>query len=117
MATMDAYAAQAATDPMDGDMRQHANWSPYDLNGGTTVAVAGQDYCIVAGTTRLSTGLSILTRTHTMMTHLAPVCVLASAGFDGDRATLTKRLKVRSDPSRPALASQVTMQCWLIVIV
>ena len=96
MATMDAYAAHAATGPMDGDTRQHASWSPYDLNGGTTVAVAGQDYCVVAATTRLSTGYSVLTRTHTMMTHLSPVCVLASAGFDGDRATLTKKLKVRS---------------------
>lgn len=95
MATMDAYAAQAAADPMDGDVRQHAHWSPYDMNGGTTVAVAGQDYCVVAGTTRLSTGYSILTRTHSMMTHLSPVCVLASAGFDGDRATLTKKLQVR----------------------
>lgn len=34
----------------------------YDDNGGTVVAVAGDDYCIVAGSTRLSTGYSILTR-------------------------------------------------------
>lgn len=34
----------------------------YDDNGGTVVAVAGDDYCIVAGSTRMSTGYSILTR-------------------------------------------------------
>lgn len=39
-----------------------ARWSPYDDNGGTIVAVAGENYCIIAGTTRMSTGFSILTR-------------------------------------------------------
>ena len=34
----------------------------YDDNGGTVVAVAGDDYCIVAASTRMSTGYSILTR-------------------------------------------------------
>jgi 20S proteasome alpha/beta subunit len=96
MAQMDNYAAYAAAGPMDGHIREHANWSPYDNNGGTVVAVAGQDYCVVAATTRLSTGYSILSRTCSMMTHLSPVCVLATAGFDGDRATLTKKLQVLS---------------------
>ena len=34
----------------------------------TVVAVAGNDYCIVAGSTRLSTGYSILTRDRSMIT-------------------------------------------------
>lgn len=78
-----------------GDVRQHATWSPYDNNGGTVVAVAGSDYCIVAGSTRLSTGYSILSRDHSSLHQLSPMCVLASSGFEGDRAALTKKLKVR----------------------
>ena len=35
------------------------------------MAVAGNDYCIVAGSTRLSTGYSILTRERSMIT---PMC-------------------------------------------
>lgn len=37
------------------------------------VAVAGDDYCIVAGSTRLSTGYSILTRDQTKILRLCVV--------------------------------------------
>ena len=72
-----------------------ATWSPYDMNGGTCVAVAGADYCIVAADTRLSTGFSILTREHTKVVTLSDACVLASAGFEGDRKQLHKVLGMR----------------------
>ena len=58
-----------------------ARWSPYDDNGGTTVAVAGEDFCIVAATTRMSTGYSILTREQSMIKVLNDKTVLASAGM------------------------------------
>jgi len=38
--------------------------------GRTCLAVAGEDYCIVAASTRLSTGYSILTRDASMMLKL-----------------------------------------------
>lgn len=37
-------------------------YNRYDDNGGTALAVAGADYCIVAASTRMSTGYSIMTR-------------------------------------------------------
>ena len=39
-------------------------WSPYNDNGGTTVAVAGPDYALIASDTRLTDGVyGILSRT------------------------------------------------------
>ena len=44
------------------------------------MAVAGQDYCVVAASTRMSTGFSILKRDSTLFMQLyafqAPVCTL-----------------------------------------
>lgn len=88
-----------ADNASDSNVRQHASWSPYDNNGGTVLAVAGADYCIVAGSTRLSTGYSILTRDQSKMCQLSPHCVLASSGFQGDMRTLQKHL-------------QVCVSCW-----
>uniref|UniRef100_A0A6U1L3H8 Proteasome subunit beta n=3 Tax=Eukaryota TaxID=2759 RepID=A0A6U1L3H8_9CHLO len=78
-----------------GVNRTHASWSPYDNNGGTTVAVAGEDYCIIAASVRLSSGFSILTREHTRMKALNSKCVIASSGFQADFQTLQKLLAAR----------------------
>lgn len=67
------------------------------MNGGTVLAIAGSDFCIVAGSTRLSTGYSILTRNKSKLAQISHHCVVASGGFQGDIATLTKRLKVCSN--------------------
>ena len=37
-------------------------FNPYTLNYGTVVGVAGEDFVVVAGDTRLSEGYSIVTR-------------------------------------------------------
>jgi 20S proteasome subunit beta 6 len=71
------------------------SWSPYDDNGGTVLAVAGEDYCIVAGSTRMSTGYSILTRDRSMIEVYSDRAVLASAGMQADAAALQKLLRAR----------------------
>ena len=43
-----------------GPMQRQFN--PYDENGGSILAVAGQDFCVLAGDTRQSTGYNIQTR-------------------------------------------------------
>jgi 20S proteasome subunit beta 6 len=74
----------------------------YDDNGGTCVAVAGADYAIVAASTRMASGFSILTRKSTKMVAVSPKVVVASAGFAGDAATLHKVLKSRDAAFRHA---------------
>ncbi|KDD75132.1 proteasome subunit protein [Helicosporidium sp. ATCC 50920] len=73
-------------------LKQHASWSPYDDNGGTIVAVAGEDYCLVGGSKRLSTGYSILTRDQSKICRLSSTVVVASAGMQADRQYLHKML-------------------------
>ncbi|KAK9917564.1 hypothetical protein WJX75_005817 [Coccomyxa subellipsoidea] len=73
----------------------HPSWSPYDNNGGTCVAVAGNDYCIVASSTRLSTGFSILSRDVSMVLKLSDKLMILSPGFQADANTLHKVLQQR----------------------
>lgn len=75
--------------------KQQQNWSPYDFNGGTCVAVAGADYCVIAADTRMSTGYNILTRDYSKIHPLAEKSVLASSGFQPDVKALQKVLGSR----------------------
>ncbi|KVH91195.1 Proteasome, beta-type subunit, conserved site-containing protein [Cynara cardunculus var. scolymus] len=75
--------------------KEHANWSPYDNNGGTCVAIAGADYCVIAADTRMSTGYSILTRDYSKICKLADKSFMASSGFQADVKALQKVLASR----------------------
>ncbi|CAN6477858.1 unnamed protein product [Victoria cruziana] len=74
---------------------QHSKWSPYDNNGGTCVAIAGSNYCVVAADMRMSTGYSILTRDYSKISQLAEKSVMASSGFQADVKALQKNLAAR----------------------
>jgi len=52
---------------------------------------------VCASDTRMSTGYSILTRDYKKVTQMSSQCVLASAGFMADAATLKKTLKARCE--------------------
>ncbi|RVX00940.1 Proteasome subunit beta type-1 [Vitis vinifera] len=91
--------------------KQQANWSPYDNNGGSCVAIAGADYCVIAADTRMSTGYNILTRDYSKICKLlfyesslactfvqlvvSRKCVMASSGFQADVRALQKHLAAR----------------------
>ena len=67
-------------------------FSPYAMNGGTVVAVAGEDFAVVGCDTRLSEGYSILSRDVTKVRTITDKCMLGCVGFHGDVLTLTKML-------------------------
>jgi len=76
------------------DPRKHA-FSPYQDNGGTTCAIAGDDFVIVASDTRLSRGFNILSREQTKVFSLTTKTVMASTGCWADVLTLNKVLQKR----------------------
>lgn len=73
---------------------QH-QFQPYTDNGGTTVAVAGQDYALIASDTRLSSGFSIYTREQPKLFELTKTSVLGSTGCWCDILTFVKIIKAR----------------------
>lgn len=72
-----------------------AKFSPYTDNGGTTVAIAGKDFAIIASDTRLSTGYSILTREQSKLFPMTPNTILASTGCWCDSLTFAKVMEMR----------------------
>ena len=68
----------------------------YEFNGGTILAVAGDDYVVLGADTRLSTGYSILSRRVSKAVSLTSTCVIGSGGCYTDIQTLHKNLQIRS---------------------
>jgi 20S proteasome subunit beta 6 len=77
--------------------KQAGQWSPYITNEGTTLAISGKDFAIVAGDTRMSDGgYSIISRSQSKLFQYASHCVLGSSGMQSDVNTLQKLLKTRA---------------------
>ncbi|XP_053689313.1 proteasome subunit beta type-1 [Sabethes cyaneus] len=68
---------------------------PYESNGGSVVAIAGEDFAVIGADTRLSSGYSIHTRTQNKLFRLSNKTVLASTGCWCDTLALTSLVKVR----------------------
>lgn len=80
-------------DPMQA-LREH-RFSPYDNNGGSSLAICGDDFCVIASDTRLAQGYSILSRKTSKARKLTDKCVIATGGCFTDITTLHKTLDTR----------------------
>ncbi|CAN0405584.1 unnamed protein product, partial [Phaeothamnion confervicola] len=72
--------------------RAGADFEPYANNGGTVVAVAGGDYCIIAADTRLADEYAILSRRVSRLHEVSPRSFIASAGCWADTRGLVTLL-------------------------
>jgi len=73
----------------------HHGFSPYDDNGGSSVAIAGEDYCIIAADTRQSNGYSINSRYAPKTWKLTDKAVLSGCGCYCDATAIISNLKQR----------------------
>lgn len=74
-------------------LEQHFN--PYSSQGGTVLAISGDDYAVIASDTRLSEGFLIHSRNLPKTYKLTDTTILGSCGFHGDVLTLTKNINAR----------------------
>ena len=58
-----------STTSVHGTPKKH-DYSPYVNNGGTCLAIAGDNFVVAAGDTRLATGFAILSRNSSRMIQL-----------------------------------------------
>ncbi|KAJ3228294.1 Proteasome subunit beta type-1 [Clydaea vesicula] len=77
-----------------GSPIQH-RFNPHTDNGGTTLAIAGKDFCLVAGDTRQSEGYSINTRYAPKVHELSNGSVLATSGMYADSVNLVLNIETR----------------------
>ncbi|GAB6024612.1 hypothetical protein CHUAL_009755 [Chamberlinius hualienensis] len=100
---------------------KQARFSPYADNGGSVVAIAGEDFVVIASDTRLSTGFAIYTREQQKLFKLSDGNVLACTGCWCDILTFTKIIEARlkmykhehhKDMSTAAIAQLVSVMLY-----
>ncbi|CAH1767404.1 17106_t:CDS:2 [Entrophospora sp. SA101] len=95
---------------------------PYEDNGGTSLAIAGEDYCILASDTRQSRGYLIHSRYSPKAFKLSDKAAIALNGYAADGITLVKKLKQKmewykhahdKEMSTPALAQMISITLYM----
>ncbi|CAB3402278.1 unnamed protein product [Caenorhabditis bovis] len=75
---------------------ERQRWNPYSMEGGSTCAISGENFAIVASDTRMTQNdINILTRDAEKIHVLNDSIILATSGFYGDVLQLKKVLQSR----------------------
>ncbi|KAG8701756.1 Proteasome subunit beta type-6 [Ceratobasidium sp. 394] len=85
-------------------------FNPYTENGGTILAIAGEDFAVIAGDTRQTEGYSIQTRYAPKVFRLTDKAVLAVNGFAADGNMFVKKVKQRLEWYRHAHAKDMPLR-------
>jgi len=89
---------------------QQRQFNPYSENGGTILAIAGQDFSVIAGDTRQTEGFNIQTRYAPKVFRLTDKAVLAVNGFAADGNMFVKKVKQRLEWYRHAHAKDMPLR-------
>ncbi|AET41019.1 proteasome core particle subunit beta 6 Ecym_7171 [Eremothecium cymbalariae DBVPG len=68
-------------------------FNPYDDNGGTILGIAGEDFAVIAGDTRHTTGYSINSRNEPKVFDCGDNILISANGFAADGDALVKKFK------------------------
>jgi 20S proteasome subunit beta 6 len=91
--TYDYYHINEPAMPIE--QKSSGQFNPYINNEGTTMAIAGDDYVIVAADKRLSNSYSIVSRDTSKICQLSDNIILSSSGMYADFIALQRYLKAR----------------------
>ena len=70
-------------------------WSPYQMNGGNCLAIAGKDFSLICADTRQSVGFNILSRDEKKLHKLTTKTVVGCCGMQADSIQLTRNLGIQ----------------------
>ncbi|XP_051175565.1 proteasome subunit beta type-1 [Leptopilina boulardi] len=93
MTLSDPSLARNLPDYLQGAKK--VGFNPYSDNGGSVVAIAGDDFCVIGADTRLSSGFQINTRNQEKLFQLSNKTILGCAGCWCDTLSLTRVLAAR----------------------
>ena len=91
------------------EQKSSSQFNPYVNNEGTTMAIAGEDYVIVAADKRLSNSYSIVSRDTSKICILTDNIILASSGMYADFIALQRVLKAHIEIYRSKNKKEPTL--------
>ncbi|KAJ2713131.1 Proteasome subunit beta type-6 [Coemansia spiralis] len=99
---------QAGPSHVPTEAHSHNRWSPYVDNGGTTLAISGEDFVLVASDTRQSDGYLINSRYSPKAFVLSNNAVLGTSGCSADCKRLCEVLEQRAQQYQHRHERQIT---------